>query len=120
MSRPAIVMTGTGLALAIGLILLRVPATRHVLTLLVVTFAVSVIGLWHLESLQLLAQPAAFGLLLAVAGTLIDVRARQRLKSSYVAYSSPSDFLVPGSSVVEIMQEDTKTSPRRTPDATGV
>ncbi len=120
MSRPAIVMTGTGLALAIGLILLRVPATRHVLTLLVVTFAVSVIGLWHLESLQLLAQPAAFGLLLAVVGTLIDARARQRLKSSYVAYSSPSDFLVPGSSVVEIMQEDTKTSPRRTPDATGV
>ena len=119
MSRPAIVMTGTGLSLAIGLILLRIPATRHVLTLLTATFAISVIGLWHLESLQLLAQPALFGLLLAVVGTLIDVRARQRMKSSYVAYSSPSDFLVPGSSVVEIMQEETKTSPRRTPDATG-
>jgi|GEM_PF-1425467 len=120
MSRPAIVMTGTGLSLAIGLILLRIPATRHVLTLLVVTFAVSVIGLWHLESLQLLAQPALFGLLLAAVGTLIDVRTRQRMKSSYVAYSSPSDFLVPGSSVVDIMQEDTKASPRRAPDATGV
>ncbi len=119
MSRPAIVMTGTGLSLAIGLILLRIPATRHVLTLLTATFAISVIGLWHLESLQLLAQPAVFGLLLAVVGTLIDVRARQRMKSSYVAYSSPSDFLVPGSSVVELMQEETKTSPRRTPDATG-
>ncbi len=119
MSRPAIVLTGTGLALAIGLILLRVPATRHVLTLLVLTFSVSVIGLWHLEALQLLAQPAVFGLLLAALGTLIDSRARQRMKSSYVAYSSPSDFLVPGSSVVELMQEETKASPRRTADAAG-
>jgi hypothetical protein len=120
MSRPAIVLTGTGLALVVGLVLLRIPGTRHVLTLLVLTFVVSVLGLWHLESLQLLAQPAMFGLLLAVIGTLIDARARQRLKSSYVAYSSPSDFVVPGSSVVEIMQEETKNSPRRTPDATGV
>ncbi|MBI1310642.1 hypothetical protein GC176_04975 [bacterium] len=119
MSRPAIVMAGTGLALAIGLVLLRIPATRHVLTLLVLTFAISVVGLWHLESLQLLAQPAVFGLLLAGVGTLIDARARQKQKSSYVAYTSPSDFVVPGSSVVDIMQEETRTSPRRTPDAAG-
>ncbi|MHC4877615.1 MAG: hypothetical protein ACYTGL_14060 [Planctomycetota bacterium] len=120
MSRPAIVMAGTGLALAIGLILLRVPATRHILTLLVLTFAISVVGLWHLEALQLLAQPAVCGLLLAAIGTLIDSRARQKQKSAYVTYSSPSDFMVPpGSSVVELMQEETKTSPRRTADAAG-
>ena len=106
MSQPAIILAGAGLTLAIGLVLLRIPSTRHVLTILVVGFGLSLAGLWHLEAVQLLLQPAVFGLILAVVASIIESRIKRRQRASLVTFSSPSDFLVAGSSREEIIHDE--------------
>ena len=106
MSQPAIILAGAGLALALGLVLLRIPATRHVLTILFVGFALSFAGLWHLETVQLLLQPALFGLVLAIVASIIETRVKRQQRASLVTFSSPSDFLVPGSSREEIIHDE--------------
>lgn len=106
MSQPAIILAGAGLTLAIGLVLLRIPATRHVLTILVVGFGLSLAGLWHLEAVQLLLQPALFGLILAIVASVIESRVKRRQRASLVTFSSPSDFMVQGSSREEIIHDE--------------
>lgn len=113
MSQPAVILAGAGLALAFGLTLLRIPATRHVLTILVVGFGLSLAGLWHLEAVQLLLQPAVFGLVLAIAASVIEARVKRRQRASLVTFSSPSDFLVPGSSREEIIHDDSNERSER-------
>jgi hypothetical protein len=106
MSQPAVILAGAGLALAFGLALLRIPATRHVLTILVVGFGLSLAGLWHLEAVQLLLQPAVFGVVLAFVALVVESRVKRRQRASLVTFSSPSDFLVPGSSREEIIYDE--------------
>ncbi|MFT5092777.1 MAG: hypothetical protein ACI93T_001598 [Porticoccaceae bacterium] len=106
MSQPAIILAGAGLALALGLVLLRIPATRHVLTILFVGFGLSFAGLWRLEAVQLLLQPAVFGLVLAIVASIIETRVKRQQRASLVTFSSPSDFLVPGSSREEIIHDE--------------
>lgn len=106
MSQPAILLVGAGLALAVGLVLLRIPTTRHVLTILVVGFGLSLAGLWHLEAVQLLLQPAVFGLVLAVVASIIESRVKRRQRASLVTFSSPSDFLVTGSSREAVIHDE--------------
>jgi hypothetical protein len=106
MSQPAIILAGAGLALALGLVLLRIPATRHVLTILFVGFGLSLAGLWHLEAVQLLLQPAVFGLVLAIVASIIETRVKRQQRASLVTFSSPSDFLAPGSSREEIIHDE--------------
>jgi hypothetical protein len=106
MSQPAIILAGAGLALGLGLVLLRIPATRHVITILVVGFGLSLAGLWRLEAVQLLLQPAVFGLILAIVASVIESRVKRRQRASLVTFSSPSDFLVPGSSREEIIHDE--------------
>lgn len=113
MSQPAVILAGAGLALAFGLTLLRIPATRHVLTILVVGFGLSLAGLWHLEAVQLLLQPAVFGLVLAIAASVIESRVKRRQRASLVTFSSPSDFLVPGSSREEIIHDESNERSER-------
>jgi len=106
MSQPAIILAGAGLALALGLVLLRIPATRHVLTILFVGFGLSLAGLWHLEAVQLLLQPAVFGLILSIVASIIETRVKRQQRASLVTFSSPSDFLAPGSSGDVIIHDE--------------
>ncbi len=98
MSQPGIVLTGTGLALAIGFILLRIPATRHVLTFLVLGVAMALLGIWHFEPVQLLLQPAVIGVVMATVAAFVESRIKRREQIAYVTLSPPSDIVVPGSS----------------------
>jgi hypothetical protein len=66
MSRPLIVLLGAGLTLLLGFIMTRVPALRGPLPVLFLGFALSVVGLWYPDPLELLLQPALLGLLLAL------------------------------------------------------
>lgn len=93
MSQPAIVLCGAGFALTIGFILLRIPATRHVLTFLTLGFVTAAIALWKPEPIQLLLQPAVFGLLLAIVAAVLENRTRRTQQASLVTLSSPDDFL---------------------------
>jgi hypothetical protein len=79
MSQSLIVLIGAGLTLFLGFLFGRVPATRNVLSLLVLAFLFALASVWHLELMQLLVQPALLGLLLAVVATAFDKATRRRL-----------------------------------------
>ena len=72
MNRSMVVLFGAGLALFAGVLLLKIPATRNVLTVLLAVFAFALCGIWYTAPMQLLLQPAALGLLLAIVAVLID------------------------------------------------
>ncbi|MFP6762102.1 MAG: hypothetical protein VB858_00750, partial [Planctomycetaceae bacterium] len=93
MSQAAIVLCGAGFALAVSFILLRIPATRHVLTFLSFGFVLSTLALWQPEPVQLLVQPALFGMLLAVAAAILENRIQRSHQASLVTLTSPDDFL---------------------------
>jgi hypothetical protein len=95
MSQPAIILSGAGLALLVGFVLLRIPVTRHILTFLILGFAMSLAGLWHPEAVALMVQPAICGLLLAIGAALLESRIKRRQQAALVTFSSPSDFMQP-------------------------
>jgi len=93
MSQPAIILIGAGFALAMGFVLVRIPATRHVLTFLTICFLMALLGLWKLEPVQLLIQPAIFGLLLAVVGATVESRIKRGQQTTAVSSASPDEFV---------------------------
>ncbi|MEX0718527.1 MAG: hypothetical protein WD066_18180 [Planctomycetaceae bacterium] len=95
MSQSLIVLLGAGLALAAGFVLLKIPATRDALTLLVIAFAGALVGLWHAEPVRVLLQPALLGLLLAVAAAAIEHTIQRRRAPSIITLSAASDFYAP-------------------------
>jgi hypothetical protein len=93
MSRSAIVGCGAGFSLLLGFLLIRIPATRHILTFLVVTFTVSMSALWFAEPVKVLLQPAVLGTAMAIVAALIDRAGRSTDAPPLVVLSSPSDFI---------------------------
>ena len=100
MSRSAVVGCGAGLALLLGFVLIRVPATRHVLTFFVVGFAMALTALWFAEPVKVLLQPAIMGALMAVVAAIVDRVGRRERQQPLMTLSSPSDFYAGGSSIV--------------------
>ncbi|MCX7422151.1 MAG: hypothetical protein NT013_21775 [Planctomycetia bacterium] len=100
MSRSAVVGCGAGLALLLGFLLIRIPATRHVLTFFVIGFVMSLTALWFAEPVKVLLQPAILGAMMAVVAAIIDRVGRRQQPTSLMTLSSPSDFYAVGSSVV--------------------
>jgi hypothetical protein len=78
MAQSVIVLLGAGLTLLLGFLFGRVPATRNVLSVLVLAFLFALLSVWHLELVRLLLQPALLGLLLASAAALFDAVTRRR------------------------------------------
>ena len=95
MSRSLIVLLGAGLALLAAFVLLKIPASRSVLTLAGAAFATAVVSLWHAEAVQLLLQPAILGVALAVVATVLEVLLRREPAPAVLTLSSPSDFMGP-------------------------
>lgn len=93
MSQPVIVLMGAGLALAVGFILVRIPRTRHMTSLLAVMLLVAVVGVWFPEPVLLLAQPAAIGLLLAVVAAWLETRLARRRNARIVTIAPQSSYL---------------------------
>lgn len=98
MSQPSIVLSGAGLALMIAFVLVRIPATRHVLTLLLLGVAMALVGIWHFEPVQLLLQPALIGIGLAVVASLLESRIKRNQQLAFVTLSAPSELGMGGSS----------------------
>lgn len=99
MSLSGIVLVGASLALCLGWILVKWPGTRHVLTLLLCGFAVSVAAVWFPEPVLVLLQPAVLGLLLAAVAAGIDGYDKRRRRPVAVALNSASGYMTPASSV---------------------
>lgn len=77
MAQSFIVLIGAGITLLLGFVFGRIPATRNALSLLVLAFLFALASLWQLELMQLLLQPAVFGLVLAAVATAFDTAARR-------------------------------------------
>ncbi|MEX1097517.1 MAG: hypothetical protein WED34_15840 [Planctomycetales bacterium] len=95
MSQSWIVLLGAGLSLAAGFVLLKVPATRDALTLLIIAFGGALAGLWYAEPVRVLLQPALLGLVLALAAAAIEQAIQRRRAPSIITLSTPSDFYSP-------------------------
>lgn len=115
MSRSAVVGCGAGLALLLGFVLIRMPATRHVLTFLVVGFLMSLLALWFSEPVKVLLQPAILGAAMAVVAAIIDRVGRRESQTPLVTLTSPSDFYAASGSGVRIagvgLVAETSTAP---------
>ena len=115
MSRSAVVGCGAGLALLLGFVLIRMPATRHVLTFLVVGFLMSLTALWFSEPVKVLLQPAILGAVMAVVAAIIDRVGRREPQTPLVTLTSPSDFYAASGSGVRVagagMAASASTSP---------
>lgn len=99
MSQSEIVLFGAGLALFLGLVLIKVSVTRNVLTVLLIVFALSALGLWQTSPILVLLQPAGLGVLLAVSAAVLDGWVQRRRNSRGLTISSPSGFVSPPSSI---------------------
>ena len=92
MNRSIIVLFGAGLALLAGFLLLKIPFTRNVLTVLVVAFAFALCSVWYLAPMQVLLQPAGLGLLLAIVAVLVDTFFKRQRQANVITLPSPSEY----------------------------
>ena len=53
----------------------------------------ALLGLWKLEPVQLLLQPAVFGLLLAVVGATVEARIKRGQQATRITSAAPQEFL---------------------------
>lgn len=97
LSRSMIVFIGAGTALLLGFILMSISVLRSMLVLLVMTTVVSAVALWYTAPVEVLLQPAVFGLLLAIVAALINGTSRKRKETKLLTMSAPSDFIPPPS-----------------------
>lgn len=97
LSRSMIVFIGAGTSLLLGFILMSISPLRSVLVLLIMMTAVSAVALWYTAPVEVLLQPAVFGLLLAIVAALINGSSRKRRESKLLTLSTPSDFIPPPS-----------------------
>ncbi|MEQ9065392.1 MAG: hypothetical protein RLO18_01650, partial [Gimesia chilikensis] len=88
---------GAGTALLLGFILMSISVLRSMLVLLVMTTVVSAVALWYTAPVEVLLQPAVFGLLLAIVAALINGTSRKRKETKLLTMSAPSDFIPPPS-----------------------
>ncbi len=89
-----VLLIGAGLALGGGFVLLKIPASRTVMTPLILAFVAALFWTFSAAPVQLLIQPAILGLLLAVLAAVID-GAFQRDRSSVLLTVAPSTELAP-------------------------
>jgi hypothetical protein len=98
MSQSAIFLIGAGTALVMGLVLVKWPATRHVLTVLSAAFVIALLGVWFAAPMQVLLQPALLGVALAVIAAAIDTFVKGRAKPLTMTLTPSSSFMSPASS----------------------
>ncbi|MFK7777438.1 MAG: hypothetical protein QM501_04875 [Gimesia sp.] len=95
LSRSMIVFIGAGTSLLLGFILMSISPLRSVLVILIMMTAVSAVALWYAAPVEVLLQPAVFGLLLAIVAAFINGSSRKRRESKQLTLSAHSDFIPP-------------------------
>jgi hypothetical protein len=91
LSSPMIVLVGAGISLAVGFILLRVRALRHLLTALVAALVIAIIGLWNSAPFELLLQPMIVGLLFPAMAVFIETWFRKRFGGTVLTLPTPNE-----------------------------
>jgi hypothetical protein len=98
MDRSLVILTGAGVTLVLGFFLLKFPATRNILTLLLLALAFSVCGIFYPASIALLLQPAALGFCLALGAAALDRFLRSPNQAPILSLSNSSVHSDRGSS----------------------
>jgi hypothetical protein len=99
LSSPMILLIGSSFMLVFGFVLVNIPSSRHVLTLLWLGFLTAFAALWYSEPVLVLLQPACLGLGLAVLATIAQRwRTKSRGIDPVVTLGTPSDILAAASS----------------------
>ncbi len=111
MSRPLIVLFGAGLSLLAGFAMLRIPALRHVLTVLIAGLLLATIGLWHAAPLELLLQPMVVGLVFPTVAVLIESWFRHRDVSTILTLPSPEQLSAAHASSQDSLIEASGSAP---------
>ncbi|MBM82075.1 MAG: hypothetical protein CMJ78_16010 [Planctomycetaceae bacterium] len=88
MSLAFIVLSGSGVAMACGLVLVKFAATRNVLSFFVIAFGVAALAVWQAEPVKLLLQPGLLGTLLAIIAAYIDGRSKNKAPFNLMSLSS--------------------------------
>jgi hypothetical protein len=96
-SRAKLVMAGAGSVLAVGLLLLYLPALRHPAMLFVVGVVLAAGALTFPEPALLIAQAAAMGAALVMIAAFLDHYLKSRRSAPLLVRSSPSSISEPGS-----------------------
>ncbi len=92
LSRPMVVLFGASLSLIAGFAILRIPALRHVLTVLFAGLVLAAIGLWYAAPLELLLQPMIVGLLLPTVAVLIEGWFRRLYGGTILTLPTPAEL----------------------------
>ena len=103
LSRPMVVLFGASLSLIAGFALLRIPALRHVLTVLFAGLVLAVIGLWYAAPLELLLQPMIVGLVLPTVAVLIEGWFRRRHSGTILTLPTPAQLSAAHASRQELL-----------------
>ncbi|HUG18262.1 MAG TPA: hypothetical protein VMM56_04755, partial [Planctomycetaceae bacterium] len=98
MDRSLVILTGAGVTLVLGFFLLKFPATRNILTLLLLALAFAVCGIFYPTSIALLLQPAALGFCLALGAAALDRFLRSPKQAPILSLSNSSVHSERGSS----------------------
>lgn len=98
MNRSLVILTGAGVTLVLGFFLLKFPATRNILTLLLLALALAVCGIFYPASIALLLQPAALGFSLALGAAALDRFLRSPTQTPVLSLSNSSVHSERGSS----------------------
>ncbi|WP_145367287.1 hypothetical protein [Maioricimonas rarisocia] len=113
MNRSLTVLLGAGITMLLGFVFLRFERTRNIVTVLALALVFSLANLWFPEPMTVLMQPAALGLVLALAAAAIDNRLRMTrervLDASSYPYERPS-----GNSSVIVSEQPGSTAVRST------
>ncbi len=76
--RSLVILFGAGVTLILGFAFWTIRSLQNVVVLLLIAFLISLAGLWFPEAIQVLLQPALFGVVMAMLATAIDGRTRRR------------------------------------------
>ncbi len=92
LSSPMVLFFGAGFSLAVGFVMLRLMVLRHVMTLLLTSLIVALVGLWYSAPLELLVQPMIAGLVFPATAVLLESWVRNRNDPGVLSFEGQGEF----------------------------
>ena len=92
LSSPMVLFFGAGFSLAVGFVMLRLMVLRHVMSLLLTSLIVALVGLWYSAPLELLVQPMIAGLVFPATAVLLESWVRNRNDPGVLSFEGQGEF----------------------------
>ncbi len=112
LQRNVVFFVGAAIAWAIGVVIIKVPVLRNVMTILTLALVGALLSLWFATPIELLIQPAVCGLIFALGLVLIERTIRRRRSASVLTLSTSSDYFTPSTDAVPTNSGELEIEPR--------